>query len=162
MVASRGEWAKSLENSSFMQVEGNIMTVNPASDALKRFTVLDLTRVRAGPTCVRQLADWGANVIKIELPEAMDGGNALGGARHGPDFMNLHRNKRAMTLNLKNEKGVELLKRLVRTADVIVENYRPDVKQRLGIDYDALSKENPKLVYASTVSYTHLRAHETS
>ena len=125
------------------------MAVNPASDALKRFTVLDLTRVRAGPTCVRQLADWGANVIKIELPEAMDGGNALGGARHGPDFMNLHRNKRAMTLNLKNEKGVELLKRLVKTADVIVENYRPDVKQRLGIDYDALSKENPKLVYAS-------------
>ena len=125
------------------------MVVNPASDALKRFTVLDLTRVRAGPTCVRQLADWGANVIKIELPEAMDGGNALGGARHGPDFMNLHRNKRAMTLNLKNEKGVELLKRLVKTADVIVENYRPDVKQRLGIDYDALSKENPKLVYAS-------------
>ena len=121
------------------------MAVNPASDALKRFTVLDLTRVRAGPTCVRQLADWGANVIKIELPEAMDGGNALGGARHGPDFMNLHRNKRAMTLNLKNEKGVELLKRLVKTADVIVENYRPDVKQRLGIDYDALSKENPKL-----------------
>ena len=125
------------------------MAVNSASDALKRFTVLDLTRVRAGPTCVRQLADWGANVIKIELPEAMDGGNALGGARHGPDFMNLHRNKRAMTLNLKNEKGVELLKRLVKTADVIVENYRPDVKQRLGIDYDALSKENPKLVYAS-------------
>ena len=125
------------------------MAVNPASDALKRFTVLDLTRVRAGPTCVRQLADWGANVIKIELPEAMDGGNALGGARHGPDFMNLHRNKRAMTLNLKNEKGVELLKRLVKTADVIVENYRPDVKQRLGIDYDSLSKENPKLVYAS-------------
>ena len=119
------------------------MAVNPASDALKRFTVLDLTRVRAGPTCVRQLADWGANVIKIELPEAMDGGNALGGARHGPDFMNLHRNKRAMTLNLKNEKGVGLLKRLVKTADVIVENYRPDVKQRLGIDYDALSKEIP-------------------
>ncbi|MBT7732366.1 MAG: CoA transferase [Rhodospirillaceae bacterium] len=125
------------------------MRAKPASDALKRFTVLDLTRVRAGPTCVRQLADWGANVIKIELPEAMDAGNALGGARHGPDFMNLHRNKRAMTLNLKSKKGVSLLKRLVKTADVIVENYRPDVKQRLGIDYEALSKENPRLVYAS-------------
>ena len=125
------------------------MSAKPASDALKRFTVLDLTRVRAGPTCVRQLADWGANVIKIELPEAMDAGNALGGARHGPDFMNLHRNKRAMTLNLKSKKGVSLLKRLVKTADVIVENYRPDVKQRLGIDYEALSKENPRLVYAS-------------
>ncbi|MBT5912523.1 MAG: CoA transferase [Rhodospirillaceae bacterium] len=125
------------------------MGAKPASDALKRFTVLDLTRVRAGPTCVRQLADWGANVIKIELPEAMDAGNALGGARHGPDFMNLHRNKRAMTLNLKSKKGVSLLKRLVKTADVIVENYRPDVKQRLGIDYESLSKENPRLVYAS-------------
>ena len=125
------------------------MPAKPASDALKRFTVLDLTRVRAGPTCVRQLADWGANVIKIELPEAMESGNGLGGARHGPDFLNLHRNKRAMTLNLKESKGVDLLKRLVRKADVIVENYRPEVKERLGIDYDVLSKENPALVYAS-------------
>ena len=125
------------------------MPAKPASDALKRFTVLDLTRVRAGPTCVRQLADWGANVIKIELPEAMESGNGLGGARHGPDFLNLHRNKRAMTLNLKESKGVDLLKRLVRKADVIVENYRPEVKERLGIDYGVLSKENPALVYAS-------------
>ena len=125
------------------------MPAKPASDALKRFTVLDLTRVRAGPTCVRQLADWGANVIKIELPEAMESGNGLGGARHGPDFLNLHRNKRAMTLNLKENKGVDLLKRLVKKADVIVENYRPEVKERLGIDYGVLSKENPALVYAS-------------
>jgi formyl-CoA transferase len=125
------------------------MGATPASDALKRFTVLDLTRVRAGPTCVRQLADWGANVIKIELPEAMEAGNSLGGARHGSDFLNLHRNKRAMTLNLKDARGVALLKRLARTADVVVENYRPDVKQRLGIDYAALSAENPGLVYTS-------------
>ena len=120
-----------------------------ASEALKRFTVLDLTRVRAGPTCVRQLADWGANVIKIELPESIESGNGLGGARHGPDFLNLHRNKRAMTLNLKDERGVEIFKRLARTADVVVENYRPDVKRRLGIDYEVLSAENPRLVYAS-------------
>ncbi|MBH69116.1 MAG: formyl-CoA transferase [Rhodospirillaceae bacterium] len=125
------------------------MGARPASDALKRFTVLDLTRVRAGPTCVRQLADWGANVIKIELPESMDAGNGLGGARHGPDFLNLHRNKRAMTLNLKDEKGVSLLKRLCRKSDVIVENYRPDVKKRLGIDYEVLSAENPGLIFAS-------------
>ena len=121
----------------------------PASDALKRFTVLDLTRVRAGPTCVRQLADWGANVIKIELPQAMEGGNALGGDRHGPDFLNLHRNKRAMTLNLKDERGVAVFRRLAATADVVVENYRPDVKHRLGIDYETLSADNPKLIYAS-------------
>jgi crotonobetainyl-CoA:carnitine CoA-transferase CaiB-like acyl-CoA transferase len=125
------------------------MGAKPASDALKRFTVLDLTRVRAGPTCVRQLADWGANVIKVELPEAMESGNGLGGSRHGPDFMNLHRNKRAMTLNLKDERGVALFKRLCKTADVVVENYRPDVKTRLGIDYEALSAENPALIYAS-------------
>ena len=125
------------------------MGTSSASDALKRFTVLDLTRVRAGPTCVRQLADWGANVIKIELPAALEGGNALGGSRHGSDFLNLHRNKRAMTLNLKHPKGVDLFRRLVRTADVVVENYRPDVKHRLGIDYESLRADNPGLVYAS-------------
>lgn len=120
-----------------------------ASEALSRFTVLDLTRVRSGPTCVRQLADWGANVIKVELPEAMEAGNQLGGARSGSDFQNLHRNKRAMTLNLKDPDGVALFKKLVQTADVIVENFRPDVKQRLGIDYETLAKDNPGLVYAS-------------
>ncbi len=125
------------------------MPTAPASTALQRFTVLDLTRVRAGPTCVRQLADWGANVIKVELPERLEGGNALGGSRHGSDFLNLHRNKRAVTLNLKDPRGRELFMRLARTADVVVENYRPDVKHRLGIDYEALSADNPGLVYAS-------------
>ena len=81
------------------------MTRTPASTALTRFRVLDLTRVRAGPTCVRQLADWGADVIKIELPEALEVGEGMGGPRHGPDFQNLHRNKRAMTLNLKIRKA---------------------------------------------------------
>jgi formyl-CoA transferase len=120
-----------------------------ASTALDRFTVLDLTRVRAGPTCVRQLADWGARVIKIEMPEGLDAGDPMGGPREGPDFQNLHRNKRGMTLNLKAPEGVALLKRMVAEADVVVENFRPDVKHRLGIDYAALSAVNPRLVYAS-------------
>ena len=120
-----------------------------ASKALERFTVLDLTRVRSGPTCVRQLADWGANVIKIELPAHLDTDEGMGGPRHGSDFQNLHRNKRAMTLDLKSPAGVAVLKRLVETADVIVENFRPDVKGRLGIGYKTLSKINPRLVYAS-------------
>ncbi len=120
-----------------------------ASTALSRYTVLDLTRVRSGPTCVRQLADWGANVIKIEMPEGLDQGDPMGGPRQGPDFQNLHRNKRGMTLNLKDPAGVEILKKLAEKADVVVENFRPDVKHRLGIDYEALSKVNPRLVYAS-------------
>ena len=116
---------------------------------LSRFTVLDLCRVRSGPTAVRQLADWGANVIKIEAPESVDKAAGMGGARHGPDFQNLHRNKRAMTLNLKSAQGIEVLKRMVKSADVLVENYRPDVKHRLGIDYDSLRDINPRLVYGS-------------
>ena len=114
---------------------------------LSRFTVLDLTRVRAGPTCVRQLADWGARVIKIEAPPGP--GEAMGGPRHGPDFQNLHRNKRSLTLDLKAPDGIEVFRKLVRAADVLVENYRPDVKTRLGIDYGALKPLNPRLVYAS-------------
>jgi crotonobetainyl-CoA:carnitine CoA-transferase CaiB-like acyl-CoA transferase len=120
-----------------------------ASKALSRFTVLDLTRVRSGPTCVRQLADWGANVIKVETPARLDTGEPLGGPRDGPDFMNLHRNKRSITLNLKAPEGVAALKKMVKKADVVVENFRPDVKQRLGIDYKTLRKVNPRLVYAS-------------
>jgi crotonobetainyl-CoA:carnitine CoA-transferase CaiB-like acyl-CoA transferase len=120
-----------------------------ASKALARYTVLDLTRVRAGPTCVRQLADWGANVIKIELPPDPGGGEGMGGPREGSDFQNLHRNKRSMTLNLKAPEGVAAFKRMVKKADVVVENFRPDVKRRLGIDYKTLAKINPKLIYAS-------------
>ncbi len=113
---------------------------------LSRFTVIDLTRVRAGPTAVRQLADWGADVIKIESP---DGDAGLGGERHGPDFQNLHRNKRSLTLNLKAPDGLAIMKRLVARADVVVENYRPDVKFRLGVDYESLKAINPRIVYAS-------------
>lgn len=124
------------------------MTIQPASKALSRFTVLDLTRVRSGPTAVRQLGDWGASVIRIELPESQDKGQ-LGGPRGGPDFQNLHRNKRSLTLNLKSPEGIAILKKLVEKADVLVENFRPDVKARLGIDYESLKAINPRLVYAS-------------
>ena len=105
------------------------MGFEPASDILSNYTVLDLTRVRSGPTCVRQLADWGANVIKIEAPTASD----MGGKRDGSDFQNLHRNKRSLVLNLKSEEGVEVFLRLAAKADVIVENYRPDVNSALGL-----------------------------
>ncbi len=118
-----------------------------ASKALARFTVLDLTRVRSGPTCVRQLADWGANVIKIESPPGPE--EPMGGPREGSDFQNLHRNKRSMTLNLKSPAGLAAFKRMVKKADVVVENFRPDVKKRLGIDYKTLARINPRLVYAS-------------
>jgi crotonobetainyl-CoA:carnitine CoA-transferase CaiB-like acyl-CoA transferase len=120
-----------------------------ASRALERFTVLDLTRVRSGPTCVRQLADWGANVVKIELPPDPNAGEGLGGPRGGSDFANLHRNKRSITLNLKSPAAVAAFKRMVKKADVIVENFRPDVKRRLGIDYKTMAKINPKIIYAS-------------
>src|SRR6185437_16945758 len=125
---------------------GDAMSPTGSQGPLARFKVIDLSRVRAGPTAVRQLADWGADVIKVESPE---GDAGMGGERHGPDFQNLHRNKRSMTLNLKSPEGVDILKRLVRKADVLVENYRPDVKFRLGIDYASLEPINPRLVYAS-------------
>jgi formyl-CoA transferase len=125
------------------------MSAPQASRALARFTVLDLTRVRAGPTAARQLADWGANVIKVELPEHLDTSEGMGGPRHGSDFQNLHRNKRAITIDLKSDAGREVFTRLAAKADVIIENFRPDVKTRLGIDYASLSKNNPRLVYAS-------------
>lgn len=125
------------------------MPHQPASSALDNITVLDLTRVRSGPTAVRQLADWGANVIKVELPPAVQPGQGPGAPRHSSDFQNLQRNKRAITLNLKSEEGISVFQRLVERADVVVENFRPDVKKRLGIDYDSLKEVNPRLVYAS-------------
>lgn len=116
---------------------------------LSRFTVLDLTRVRSGPLAVRQLADWGANVIKIEPPEAVDGSKGMGGERDGSDFQNTHRNKRGITLNLKLPEGRELFYSLVDRADVVAENYRPDVKARLGINYERLRAVNKRIVLAS-------------
>jgi formyl-CoA transferase len=116
---------------------------------LSGIRVLDLTRVRAGPTAVRQLADWGADVVKIEMPEGVEAGDPLGGPRHGSDFQNLQRNKRGMTLNLKDPRGIAVFRRLAAEADVVVENFRPDVKGRLGIDYEALKAINPRIILAS-------------
>jgi formyl-CoA transferase len=115
---------------------------------LARFKVIDLTRARAGPTAARHFADFGADVIKVEAPAAGDE-DALGGDRDGPDFFNLHRNKRSLTLNLKAADGVAILKKLAAAADVLIENYRPDVKHRLGIGYVTLRAVNPRLVYVS-------------
>ena len=120
-----------------------------ASQALSRFTVLDLTRVRSGPTCVRQLADWGANVIKIETPPHLEKGEGPGGPRNNADFQNLHRNKRSITLDLKSPRGLAAFKRMVEKADIVVENYRPDVKDRLGIGYETLKTINKRIILAS-------------
>ena len=120
----------------------------PASAALARFRVIDLTQVRAGPTACRQLADWGADVIQVQMPDHMRGDDTLGG-QDGSDYQYTHRNKRSITLNLKEPEGIAMLKKLIASADVVVENFRPDVKFRLGIDYETLSKDHPGLVYAS-------------
>ena len=125
------------------------MPHQPASAALSHIRVLDLTRVRSGPTAVRQLADWGADVIKIEQPESLEADGALGAGRNTPDWQNLQRNRRSLTLNLKSDEGKEIFLKLVKTADVVVENFRPDVKDRLGIDYESLKALNPKIILAS-------------
>src|SRR5215470_9966776 len=145
--AVRGALAR---NPSTIPAGGTMIPGMPDSGPLplSRFSVLDLTRARAGPTCVRQLVDWGARAIKIEMPGGR-GSDGMGGSRLGFDFQNLHRNKRAMTLNLREPEGVAIFKRLVRDADIVVENYRPDVKRRLGIDYESLRAVNPRLIYGS-------------
>ena len=112
---------------------------------LDRFKVLDLTRIRSGPTCVKQFADWGADVIKIEPPQDEAGY----GNRDSSDFQNLHRNKRSLTLDLKTEEGQEVLGKLIDGADVLVENFRPGVKARLGLDWPTLHARNPRLVLGS-------------
>ena len=121
---------------------------------LSHIKVLDLTAHRAGPTAVRQLADWGAQVIKIEPPpEPGSKTDAMGGSRHGFDFQNLHRNKQAITLNLKSKEGHAIFMKLAKKADVIVENYRSDVKYRLKVDYKSVKKVNPKIVYGSIAGF---------
>jgi crotonobetainyl-CoA:carnitine CoA-transferase CaiB-like acyl-CoA transferase len=119
------------------------------SAALKRFRILDLTRARAGPTCAKQFADFGADVIKVESPPGIDANASMTGARHGFDMQNLHRNTRSLTLNLKQPEGKEIFAKLVKGADVVIENYRPDVKFRLGIDYDSLAALNPRIILSS-------------
>jgi crotonobetainyl-CoA:carnitine CoA-transferase CaiB-like acyl-CoA transferase len=126
------------------------MTRICASAALEGLKVLDLSRVRAGPTCVRMLADFGADVIRIEPPAGVDPNEDMFAVnRLGGDFQNLNRNKRAMTLNLKKPEGIAVLYEMVKTADVLVENWRPDVKQRLGVDYESLRAVNPRIILAS-------------
>jgi crotonobetainyl-CoA:carnitine CoA-transferase CaiB-like acyl-CoA transferase len=121
----------------------------PSRLPLSRFKVIDLTLARAGPSCVRTLADWGADVIRVEPPPEEGEAGELVGRRDGSDFQNLHRNKRAITLNLKHEEGREILMRLAEQADVVVENMRPGVTRRLGVDYEAVKKRNPRIVYGS-------------
>ena len=111
--------------------------------------VVDLTVARAGPTCVRQLADWGADVVRIDVPADPSAPGVAGEARHGSDFQNLHRNKRSLSLDLKVPEAHDVLMRLVDTADVLVENMRPSVKHKLGFDYETVSARNPRLVFAS-------------
>jgi crotonobetainyl-CoA:carnitine CoA-transferase CaiB-like acyl-CoA transferase len=125
------------------------MTGTAVSQALSHLRVLDLTRVRAGPTCCRILADFGADVLKIEAPPGVDPNEGMSGARHGYDMINLHRNKRSLTLNLKEAEGLAIFMRLVKTADIVVENFRPDVKDRLGINYETLRSANERIILAS-------------
>ena len=120
-----------------------------AGGAFEGLRVIDLAQVRSGPTCVKQFADFGADVIRIEPPPSSGRTEMMTGARDGGDMLNLHRNKRLITLDLKAPGAKEVMNRLVRSADVVVENYRPDVKQRLGIDYDSLAELNPRIILAS-------------
>ena len=117
--------------------------------ALSHLKVIDLTRVRAGPTCCRIFADYGADVIKVEAPPGVDPNEGINGPRDGYDMQNLHRSKRSLTLNLKTEAGRALLMRLIETADIVVENFRPDVKDRLGVDYESLAAVNPRIILVS-------------
>ena len=123
--------------------------INPSSTTLSRFKIIDLTQARAGPTCVRQFADWGADVIAVERPEPPGSVPLDLSKRHDPDYQMLFRHKRSMVLDLTRPEGLVVLKDLVRGADVLVENYRPDVKHRLGIDYESMRAINPRLVYTS-------------
>jgi crotonobetainyl-CoA:carnitine CoA-transferase CaiB-like acyl-CoA transferase len=125
------------------------MSRQTPSTALADLIVLDMTQARAGPICVRQLADWGANVIKIERP-----GNPPDWAgRYEADFQSKHRNKRCMVLDLRGEEGRAVLNRMVEQADVVVENFRPAVKDRLGFDYESLKKVNPRIILASISAF---------
>jgi crotonobetainyl-CoA:carnitine CoA-transferase CaiB-like acyl-CoA transferase len=119
------------------------------SVALDNLRVIDLTRVRAGPTCARVFADFGADVIKVETPVEIDPNSNMAGPRHGYDMQNLHRNKRSLTLNLKSASGMAVLKKLLSTADLMIENFRPDVKDRLGLGWAELHALNPRLILVS-------------
>ena len=131
-----------------------------SSGALENLVVLDLTRVLAGPYCTMLLADMGAEVIKIEIPQGGDDTRAYPPFRKNRDgeqeslyFANINRNKKGITLNLKSEEGKEIFRRLVKKADIVVENYRPGVMDKLGLGYDALKEINPRLIYGSVSGF---------
>lgn len=124
-----------------------------SSTALQGLKVIDLSRVRAGPTCARIFADFGADVIKVESPPGVDPNEGMSGPRHGYDMLNLHRNKRSLTLNLKTDEGRAVLTKLVETTDVVIENFRPDVKDRLGLDYESLAAINPRVILVSVSGF---------
>src|SRR3974390_247894 len=119
--------------------------------ALAHLRVIDVSRVRAGPTCAKFFGDYGADVIKVERPDGA--GDPMADNRHSSDYVNAQRNKRGITLDLKQPEGVAVLKKLVETADIVVENFRPDVKHRLGIDYESVSAVNPRLIYTSISAF---------
>jgi len=124
---------------------------------LEGLKVLDLTRVLAGPYCTMILGDLGANIIKVEMPGTGDDSRHFGPYQNGESayFMSLNRNKRSMTLNLKNEQGKELLKELVKKVDVIIENFRPGTMEKLGLGYETLKAINPELIYAASSGFGH-------
>jgi CoA:oxalate CoA-transferase len=123
--------------------------------ALQGVRVLDLTRVLAGPFAGMVLADLGADVVKVEQPGSGDDSRAYPPHIQGESmyFMSLNRNKRSLTLDLKNPAGKGILRALVRRADVLIENYRPGTMERLGLGYDTLQAENPRLVYAAVSGF---------
>ena len=125
--------------------------------ALEGLKVLDLTRVLAGPYATMILADMGADVIKIEMPETGDDSRQFGPYIAGESayFMSMNRNKRSMTMNLKSEKSKELFKEMIKEADVIVENYRPGTMEKLGLGYDVIKEINPKIIYAASSGFGH-------
>ena len=126
-----------------------MLNPQPASEALAGLVVLDLTHMRAGPVCVRQLADWGANVIKVDRP----GDPPDFAGRQEGDFQNKHRNKRSIAINMKTQEGRAAFHRLVKKADIVVENFRPDIKHRLGFDYETLQKINPRIILSSISAF---------
>jgi hypothetical protein len=164
-VQSKTDWHGRIPTAiapSRARTGASVMTRPTASPALSHLRVLDLTRVRAGPTCCRILADFGADVIKIEAPPGVDPNEGISGARHGYDMINLHRNKRSMTLNLKESEGRAAFMRLAKTADIVVENFRPDVKDRLGLGYEALKAVNPRIILASISGFGQSGPYKTA
>ena len=127
------------------------------SGVLQGVTILDMTRVLAGPFSGMMFADMGADVIKIETPKKGDESRSFGPFKNGESayFMNLNRNKRGITINLKNPEGVKVFLESVAKADILLENFRPGTMEKLGIGYEKLKEINPKLVYGCVSGFGH-------